>query len=253
LLAVFFLMDSYQYKKEEKPKTADKMTLRIEGGHNLVFLAGIVGAVLLSGVWRPGSVTILGVHQEIQNLARDLALVLLGIASLLSTKKTIRAGNDFTWGPIKEVAILFAGIFTTIVPAIMILKAGDKGQLGAVMKTLETPAHYFWITGSLSSFLDNAPSYLTFFSSVLGKFFSSLPFQEGVRQMIADKAAYLAGVSVGAVFFGANTYIGNAPNFMVKSIAEEAGVRMPSFFGYMFKYSIPILLPLFLVVTLVFF
>ena len=253
LLAVFFVMDSYYYKKEEKPKTKEKTPLKIEGAHNLLFLAGIVGAVLASGMWHPGSVTILGVHEEIQNLDRDVALVLLGIASLLTTKKETRAGNDFTWGPIREVAILFAGIFTTIVPALAILKAGENGQLGAVMKTLETPTHYFWITGSLSSFLDNAPSYLTFLSSALGKFFPDLPFREGIHQLIANKSAYLEGISLGAVFFGANTYIGNAPNFMVKSIAEEAGVRMPSFFGYMFKYSMPILVPLFFLVTLVFF
>lgn len=254
LLAIFFVWDSYYYKKEEeKPKTAEKTPLKIEGAHNLLFLAGIVGAVLVSGMWRPGSVTILGVHEEIQNLSRDGALVLLGVASLLTTKKATRAGNEFTWGPIREVAILFAGIFTTIVPALAILKAGENGALGAVMRTIETPAHYFWLTGSLSSFLDNAPSYLTFLSSALGRFFSDLPVLQGVHGLIADKSAYLEGISLGAVFFGANTYIGNAPNFMVKSIAEEAGVRMPSFFGYMFKYSIPILLPLFFLVTLVFF
>jgi Na+/H+ antiporter NhaD/arsenite permease-like protein len=253
LLAIFFVMDSYYYRKEEKPKATGKVPLRIDGSHNFVFLAGILGAVLASGMWHPGSVTILGVHEEIQNLARDAALILIAIASMVTTKKETHAANEFTWGPIREVAILFAGIFTTIVPAIMILKAGEKGQLGVVMNTLQTPAHYFWITGSLSSFLDNAPSYLTFFSSILGKFYSSLPYHEGVHLMIADKTAYLEGISAGAVFFGANTYIGNAPNFMVKSIAEEAGVRMPSFFGYMFKYSIPILLPLFFLVTLVFF
>jgi Na+/H+ antiporter NhaD/arsenite permease-like protein len=253
LLAIFFAMDTYYYKKDAKPKATAKTPLRIEGAHNLLFLAGILAAVLASGMWRPGSVTILGVHEEIQNLGRDGALVLLGIGSLLTTKKAIRAGNDFTWGPIREVAILFAGIFTTIVPALAILKAGENGALGGVMRTLESPAHYFWITGSLSSFLDNAPSYLTFLSSALGKFFSDLPALQGVHELIANKSAYLEGISLGAVLFGANTYIGNAPNFMVKSIAEEAGVRMPSFFGYMFKYSIPILLPLFFVVTLVFF
>jgi Na+/H+ antiporter NhaD/arsenite permease-like protein len=252
LLAIFFVMDSYYYRKEEKPKTTEKTPLEIEGAHNLLLLAGIVVAVLLSGMWRPGSVTILGVHEEIQNLARDIALVLIGVTSILATKKEIRAGNEFTWGPIREVAILFAGIFTTIVPALAILKAGENGALGGVMKTLDTPAHYFWITGSLSSFLDNAPSYLTFLSSALGKFFSDLPVPQGIHELIANKPAYLEGISLGAVFFGANTYIGNAPNFMVKSIAEEAGVRMPSFFGYMFKYSIPILLPLFFLVTLVF-
>jgi len=254
LLAIFFVMDSHYYKKEEAaPKTTEKTPLKIEGAHNLLFLAGIVGAVLVSGMWRPGSATILGVHEEIQNLSRDGVLVLLGLASLLTTKKATRAGNEFTWGPIREVAILFAGIFTTIVPALAILKAGENGALGAVMRTIETPAHYFWLTGSLSSFLDNAPSYLTFLSSALGRFFPDLPVLQGVHGLIADKSAYLEGISLGAVFFGANTYIGNAPNFMVKSIAEEAGVRMPSFFGYMFKYSIPILLPLFFLVTLVFF
>jgi Na+/H+ antiporter NhaD/arsenite permease-like protein len=253
LLAVFFLMDSYYFRKEEKPKTMEKTPLRIEGAHNLLYLAGIVGAVLVSGMWRPGAVTILGVHEEIQNLGRDAALLVLGVASLLTTKKEIRAGNEFTWGPIREVAILFAGIFTTIVPALAILKAGEDGALGAVMRTLETPTQYFWITGSLSSFLDNAPSYLTFLSSALGKFFSTLPVREGIHALIANQSAYLEGISLGAVFFGANTYIGNAPNFMVKSIAEEAGVRMPSFFGFMFKYSIPILVPLFFLVTLVFF
>jgi Na+/H+ antiporter NhaD/arsenite permease-like protein len=151
------------------------------------------------------------------------------------------------------VAILFAGIFMTIVPAIAILKAGEKGQLGFAMSTLETPAHYFWVTGSLSSFLDNAPSYLTFFNSLLGKFFTDLPHHEGVHGLLTDKALYLKAISAGAVFFGAATYIGNAPNFMVKSIAEEAGIKMPSFFGFLFKWSIPILVPLFILVTLVFF
>jgi Na+/H+ antiporter NhaD/arsenite permease-like protein len=253
LLVIFFFLDSHHYKKEEKPKATEKARLRIEGAHNLFFLAGIVGAVLASGMWHAGSVVVRGIHLEIPDLARDGVLVLLTIASMVTTKKQIRTDNEFTWGPIREVAILFAAIFTTIVPALAILDAGDKGALHVVMKTLESPAHYMWITGSLSSFLDNAPSYLTFFSSILGKFFLGVPHQDAVRHMITDKALYLEAISVGAVFFGAITYIGNAPNFMVKSIAEEAGVRMPSFFGYMFKYAIPILLPLFILVTLVFF
>jgi Na+/H+ antiporter NhaD/arsenite permease-like protein len=253
LLALFFLIDSRYYRKEKEPKTTERGPLRVEGAHNLLFLAGIVGAVLMSGVWRPGTVTILGIPQDIQNPVRDMILILLGLASYVTTKKRIRDDNEFTWFPIKEVAILFAGIFTTIVPALAILQAGEKGQLGVVMKTLEAPSHYYWITGSLSSFLDNAPSYLTFFNSLLGKFFAGLPLQDGVRGLITEKATYLEAISVGAVLFGANTYIGNAPNFMVKSIAEEAGVKMPSFFGYMFKYSIPMLLPLFFLVTLIFF
>jgi len=253
LLALFYLIDRRYYRREEKPKTIERASLRIEGAHNLLFLCGIVGAVLMSGIWHAGSVTMLGIHQEVQNIARDAILVLMGVGAYVTTKKKIREENEFTWFPIKEVAILFAGIFTTIVPALAILQAGEKGALGVVMKTLETPSHYYWITGSLSSFLDNAPSYLTFFNSLLGKFFTGLPLREGVHGLIAEKALYLEAISAGAVLFGANTYIGNAPNFMVKSISEEAGVRMPSFFGYMFKYSIPILVPLFFLVTLVFF
>jgi Na+/H+ antiporter NhaD/arsenite permease-like protein len=254
LLVLFFLVDTYYYRKEEKPEaTKERVPLRVEGAHNLLYLAGIVGAVLMSGIWRPGSVNIFGIHEDIQSLARDGFLVLMGIASIVTTKAQIRKDNEFSWFPIKEVAILFAGIFTTIVPALAILKAGEKGALGVIMKTLEAPSHYYWITGSLSSFLDNAPSYLTFFNSLLGKFFSSLPMHDGVRGLLTDQAVYLKAISAGSVFFGAMTYIGNAPNFMVKSIAEEAGVKMPSFFGYMFKYSLLMLLPLFALVTLVFF
>ncbi len=253
LFIIFFLIDTYYYRKEDKPEAKEHIPLRIEGLHNLIFLGGIVGAVLVSGVWRPGEVTVLGIHQGLQHFVRDLFLILMGVASLAATKKSIRTDNEFSWFPIKEVAILFAGIFMTIVPAIAILKAGDKGQLGFVMATMETPAHYFWVTGSLSSFLDNAPSYLTFFNSLLGKFFTDLPHHEGVQGLLTNKAAYLKAISAGSVFFGAATYIGNAPNFMVKSISEEAGVRMPTFFGYLFKWAIPILVPLFILVTLVFF
>jgi Na+/H+ antiporter NhaD/arsenite permease-like protein len=254
LLVVFYFFDSRYYRKEERPKkTAERVPLRIEGMHNLFFLAGIVGAVLASGIWRPGSVNILGVEAQIQNHARDGALLLMGMASIVTTRKQIRVDNEFTWFPMKEVAILFAAIFTTIIPALAILKAGEKGALGVVIKTLETPSDYYWLTGSLSSFLDNAPSYLTFFSSLLGKFFSGMPAHDGILRLLAEKTTYLEAVSTGAVFFGAMTYIGNAPNFMVKSISEEAGVKMPSFFGYIFKFSIPFLLPLFALVTWVFF
>ncbi len=252
LLALFFLIDTRYYRREERPKTTEKAPLRIEGVHNLLFLLGIVGAVLMSGVWHAGHVTILGIPAEIQDLARDAVLVLMGIGAYVTTKKRIRDENEFSWFPIKEVAILFAGIFTTIVPALAILQAGEKGQLGPLMKTLETPSHYYWITGSLPSFLDNAPSYLTFFNSLLGKFFTGLPLREGVHGLVTEKAVYLEAISAGAVLFGANTYIGNAPNFMVRSIAEEQGIKMPSFFGYM-AYSLLILIPVFILTTFIFF
>jgi Na+/H+ antiporter NhaD/arsenite permease-like protein len=133
------------------------------------------------------------------------------------------------------------------------LKAGEEGALAWLIKSVSTPAQYFWVTGILSSFLDNAPTYLTFFNSALGKFYSEMPEAQAVAILIQEKIPYLAAISAGAVFMGANSYIGNAPNFMIKSIAEEAGVRMPSFIGYMLKYSIPILVPLFIVITLIFY
>ncbi|MFZ3157956.1 MAG: sodium:proton antiporter, partial [Smithella sp.] len=165
----------------------------------------------------------------------------------------VRKGNEFSWAPIKEVSCLFAGIFATIIPALAILKAGEQGALAFLIKSVNTPAHYFWASGSLSSFLDNAPTYLTFFNSALGKFYPGMPETDAVARLIVEKIPYLVAISAGAVFMGANSYIGNAPNFMVKSIAEEAGVVMPSFFGYMFKYSLPVLVVLFLIMTFVFF
>ena len=141
----------------------------------------------------------------------------------------------------------------TIIPALAILKAGEHGALAFLINAVKEPAHYFWATGSLSSFLDNAPTYLTFFNTALGSFYAGMPEIDAVHRLIAEQNVYLQAIAAGAVFMGANTYIGNAPNFMVKSISEEAGIKMPSFFGYMFKYSIPILIPVFILVTYVFF
>lgn len=253
LLGIFFLVDSFYYRREERPEKLESEPVKIEGLHNLIFLAGVVGSVLMSGLWNIGTVNILGIEQKIQFLMRDAIMILMGILSLKTTSKAIHEGNEFTWFPIKEVGILFAGIFMTIIPALAILKAGDHGALAGMMQALSVPVHYYWITGSLSSFLDNAPTYLTFFNTILGKFYTGMPEAEGVAALIKENESYLLAISTGAVFFGAVTYIGNAPNFMVKSIAEEAGVPMPSFFGYMLKYSLIILIPLFFVVTLVFF
>jgi Na+/H+ antiporter NhaD/arsenite permease-like protein len=207
----------------------------------------------MSGVWHAGEVEILGVHQAIQNLVRDGILVTMGLLSLVTTAKKVREDNEFTWFPIQEVAILFAGIFMTIIPALSILRAGEQGALAGLVHAVQEPWQFFWATGALSSFLDNAPTYLTFLSTAEGMLFPGMPEPNVVHAIIAEHHAFLAAVSTGAVFMGAVTYIGNAPNFMVKSIAEESGVEMPSFFGYMFKYSLPILMPIFLLVTLVFF
>jgi Na+/H+ antiporter NhaD/arsenite permease-like protein len=255
LLLLYLIMDFYWYKKENKStlQQSEVEPLRIEGARNFIFLAGIIGGVLFSGMVRMGEVNIFGISQTIENLIRDAILVAMGFLSLIFTRPETRKGNDFSWAPIAEVAYLFAGIFMTIIPALAILKAGENGALAWLIKSVNTPAHYFWAVGTLSSFLDNAPTYLTFFNSALGKFYPGMPEAQAVANLIVDKIPYLVAISAGAVFMGANTYIGNAPNFMVKSIAEEAGVKMPSFFGYMFKYSLPILLVLFMVMTFIFY
>jgi Na+/H+ antiporter NhaD/arsenite permease-like protein len=255
LLGMYFILDSFYYKKEDKLalKIPEIEPLKIEGAYNFIFLSGIIGGILFSGMVKLGEVNIFGIHKSFENLIRDAILIIMGLSSLVSTKKEIRQGNEFTWAPILEVAYLFAGIFITIIPALAILKAGENGALSFLIKSINTPAHYFWASGVLSSFLDNAPTYLTFLNSEIGKFYPGMPESQAVTRLIAERIPYLMAVSAGAVFMGAITYIGNAPNFMVKSIAEEAGVKMPGFFGYMFKYSIPILLVLFIIMTFVFF
>jgi len=269
LLLIFFMLDYYFYRKEtEEAKVemnnVEKEPIKIHGLINFLFLAGIMGGVLLSGVWHPGEINLMGCHVGLENIVRNVILIIMGLLSLKFTKNEYREGNEFSWGPIKEVGYLFAGIFITIIPAIAILKAGEKGALGFLMSAVKEPVHYFWVTGVLSSFLDNAPTYLTFFNSALGNFVLTNPeflakfpggcteFQS-VNYLIQHKEIILKAISTGAVFMGANTYIGNAPNFMVKAIAEENNIKMPSFFGYMVKYSIPILFTSFVLVTLLFF
>ncbi len=254
LLGLFYALDAYYYRKEEgSPPESDGTRLRVEGLHNLIFLAGVVGAVLMSGLLHLGEVTILGVHRPVADLLRDAILVIMGILSLRTTKRSIRERNEFTWFPIQEVAYLFAGIFVTMIPVLEILKAGVHGHLAFLIESVKEPLHYFWITGSLSSFLDNAPTYLVFLNTALGNFSPGVPEKQAIMDLIRNNEIYLEAIAAGAVFMGANTYIGNAPNFMVRSIAEEAGVEMPSFFGYIVKYSLVILVPTFALVTFVFF
>jgi len=262
LLGVFFAIDSYWFRKEEEPAPDDGQGegIRIEGLHNLLFLLGVMGGVIFSGSVKLTSLAVYGhVHVELQNILKDAFLVLMGILSLRTTARVIREKNEFSWFPIQEVAYLFAGIFMTIVPALAILKVGSQGALAGLIEFVKTPVHYFWVTGGLSSFLDNAPTYLTFFNTALGGFGmpeAAVPGMLGHLDEAARNPAFikdLTAISAGAVFMGAMTYIGNAPNFMVKSIAEEAGIPMPSFFGYLLKYSLPILVPVFVIVTFVFF
>jgi Na+/H+ antiporter NhaD/arsenite permease-like protein len=256
LLVVYFFLDTYFYRKEKTqapPEDGVKQPLKIEGLYNFLLLGGVIGAVLLSGMVEWGEVNTLGVHRAVQDWVRDGLLIAMGTISLIVTPIRLREDNEFTWFPIIEVAYLFIGIFITMIPCLLILKAGTKGHLAFLINAVKQPYHYFWITGALSSFLDNAPTYLTFFNTALGSFFAGLSEAQAIPLLMTEKAHYLQAISAGAVFFGACSYIGNAPNFMVRSIAEEAGTPMPSFFGYILKYSLVFLIPSFIITTLVFF
>ncbi len=255
LLLTYFCLDFYHYKKEDPPPVDkdEKQPLRLEGTYNFIFLAGVIGAVLMSGVLELGEVSVFGIHRAVQDWLRDGILIGLGIASLAATPRVVREENEFSWFPIVEVAFLFIGIFITMIPCLLLLKAGSKGAFAFLITAVKEPVHYFWVTGCLSAFLDNAPTYLTFFNTALGSFYSGMSEAQSVPLLMVENPIYLKAVSAGAVFFGACSYIGNAPNFMVRSIAEESGCPMPSFFGYIFKFTLVFLIPTFIIVTLVFF
>ena len=257
LLVIYFILDSYHYKKEglssAPVEEGKKEPLKLVGIHNFLFLGGIVGSVLMSGIVDWGDVNTLGIHRAVQDWVRDGLLIVMGILSLVTTSKKIHEDNDFSWFPIIEVGYLFIGIFITMVPCLLILKAGLKGEFGFLIAAVKEPMHYFWVTGTLSGFLDNAPTYLTFFNTALGAFYPGMSEAQAVPLLMTESSIYLKAISAGAVFFGSFSYIGNAPNFMVRSIAEEAGTPMPSFFGYILKFSLIYLVPTFVVVNLIFF
>lgn len=234
LLLMFYLIDSYHFRKVEAPLREEAEApdeARVSGRHNVIFLVIILLAVF--------------VNHPI--MVREILMWSAAIASYYMTDRSIHRKNEFNFIPIKEVAVLFAGIFATMIPAL------DWLELNSRTLGIETPGQYFWGTGALSSFLDNAPTYLNFLSAAFGLFGLNVDNSEHMARFIENHWEYLQSISVAAVFFGANTYIGNGPNFMVKSISEQANVPCPSFFGYMVKYSIPYLLPLFALVWFLFF
>lgn len=259
LLSLYFVLDTFLFSKEGKPMppgSGSGERLGFEGLVNFPLLACIVGGVLMSGMWNPGvEVTIYEVHMELQNIVRDLLLLCIAGASWVLTSKKSRELNDFSWGPIEEVAKLFLGIFLSMIPALAILKAGTNGALASVINLVSIDGQpnntmFFWLTGALSSFLDNAPTYLVFFNTAGG--LAGVEAKMIAGHLMGPWVQTLVAISAGAVFMGANTYIGNAPNFMVRSISEDMGVKMPSFFGYM-GWSIGILIPTFILMTFIFF
>jgi len=255
LLVVFNIYDQVVFAKEEKARRGSQLEqvmkhepLGVDGLFNFLFLAGIVLVIVISGQMKLP----IGVPEGL--------MAALAVTAYVTTRAENREKNRFSFGPINEVAILFIGIFVTMTPALLILNAwGEPGDGGRKIFGMgffvQQPWQYFWATGILSSFLDNAPTYLAFAAPACGKLGVPVSDQPYLREFLEkgpEAVRLLTAISCGAVFMGANTYIGNGPNFMVKAIAEENGVKMPSFFGYM-AYSGAILIPIFIAVTFVFF
>ncbi len=234
LLAVFFVLDTLDFKKaplEIRQKETTHEEWKFLGMHNMIFLAMIVGSVFIN-------------HPP---FLREAIMVLAAFLSYTTTAKSVHESNDFNFAPIKEVAILFAGIFITMIPALEWLERYAP-QLG-----LNNPGQFYWSSGILSSVLDNAPTYLSFFSAALGLFGKGVAGNKGVVDLLSNYPNFIRAISVGSVFFGAVTYIGNGPNFLVKSIADQSEAKTPHFFEYFYKYSLPILIPIFFVIWYLFF
>ncbi len=251
LLALYWLLDSWVWAREKPvppPPPEPRLPVRIVGLPNLALIGVVVLLVLLQGVWRPGELAILGETIGIERVVAVAGFLAVTLASIRVTPRRLREENGFAWGAMAEVAKLFAAIFVCMAPVLAVLRAGADGAAAPLVALTATaggepiPWVYFWLTGALSSFLDNAPTYLVFFNLAGGD----------AARLMGEGALTLAAISCGAVFMGANSYIGNAPNFMVKAIVEEQGLRMPSFFGYCL-WALAVLVPLFVVVTLVFF
>jgi Na+/H+ antiporter NhaD/arsenite permease-like protein len=251
VLAAFLIVDLWLYRHDRRitmvGEAQPRVRLQLRGRVNFLLIAGIVAAILGSAFWRPGvAIEVYGTPLELQNLVRDAVLVLIAVLSLVLTPNEHREANGFTWEPIAEVAILFGGIFTCIIPVLAMLQAGSAGAFSWLLAAATTQGGpndmaYFWLSGTLSAFLDNAPTYLVFFELAGGD----------PAALMGPLASTLAAISMGAAYMGALTYLGNAPNLMIHAIAAERGVKMPSFFGFM-VWSCAVLLPVFGLITYLF-
>jgi len=252
VLMAFLALDLWHYRGDRLISTVGEtdppLNLHVRGTVNLLLIAAIIAAILGAALWKPGiAFDIYGTQVELQDLLRDIVLLAIAFLSLVLTHDEHREANGFTWDPIVEVAILFAGIFACIIPVLTALQAGKDGSLAWLLTAVTAQdgspheVAYFWLTGLLSAFLDNAPTYLVFFELAGGH----------AKVLMGPLATTLAAISMGAVYMGALTYIGNAPNLMVYAIALERGIKMPSFFGYL-AWSAAVLLPVLAIVTVVF-
>jgi len=246
LLLIYYLLDTYYYTKREAVEhlmhdAREQTPIRITGNINFLWLLCVVASVMfINGSYIPAMAD---EHAPFYiKLLREIVLIAIIFLSLFTTKKEIRQDNHYSWSPIIEVAVLFVGIFATMTPALIYLNA-NAGNLG-----LTEPWQFYYCTGLLSSFLDNAPTAVAFHSVASG-----LPVVEGVSMVAGIQEILLKSIATASVFFGAMTYIGNGPNFMVKAIAEQSGLKMPSFFGYIFGFSLIVLLPLYVIAQIIFF
>jgi Na+/H+ antiporter NhaD/arsenite permease-like protein len=229
LLAIFYVLDRINFQRPaggEKESTPE--TWKFDGLPNLFFVAIVLGAVFVS---KP-------------IFMREAIMLAAALGSYFTTKKSVHEANHFNFHPLQEVAILFAGIFATMMPALDWLNTNAREVLG----TNPAPGIFFWSAGGLSSVLDNAPTYLGFLSALFG-----MAGAKNISELLAHNSSHILAISIGAVFFGAATYIGNGPNFMVKAIADNKKIPIPTFLGFIFKYTFPFLLPVLIVVWWLFF
>ncbi len=249
LLIIFYFIDKSDLKKTElhKPENNDAVysgKIEFKGSKNLIYLAVIVISVFID----PAVISWVPSLYPLPFGIREIIMFSVVALSYKTADENILRANEFDFEPIKEVAFLFVGIFATMIPALQLIAHEAR-----ILSDQLNAGVFYWATGFLSAFLDNAPTYLNFLSAAMGKYALDVNLQDNVRQFVIEDEVYLQAISVAAVFFGAMTYIGNGPNFMVKSISERSGINMPGFFQYFIKYAVTILLPVFVVVWLIFF